>query len=124
MTKLGSEKPESHPAEMAPRSYSVMFFKDHGPVRTLRFSEWQKKVTLCALIGLLLLCSASLYLNYYLDQKLRMTQETLVDSQKTLFDYQSQVDGIYESIYPHLHPQPLSLNSVSELGDESPSVEP
>ena len=58
--------------------------------------------------------ASSLYLNYFLNQKLHLTQHNLRNSQRLLFDYQSQTDGIYEAIYPYLHSQPLATRTSSE----------
>lgn len=84
-------------------SWRLLIFKEHGPMLSLSVSPLRVKLLLGGVgvggCGLIL----SLYFNYQLDRQLHATQQTLRTSQTVLFDYQSQLDGIYEGIYPHLH---------------------
>ena len=103
----------THPTKSTPPNWRLMCFRAHGKIHTLSISPIQTKFIIALLTATILGFTSSLYLNYHLNQKLHVTQQNLRNSQRLLFDYQSQTDGIYEAIYPYLHSQPLATRTAT-----------
>lgn len=102
-------------------SWRLLIFKEHGPMLSLSFSPMRVKLLLGCAAAVSLALIFSLYLNYQLDRQLHTTQQTLRTSQTVLFDYQSQLEGIYEGIYPHLHRAKAMSGSAAAPSDSSPT---
>lgn len=117
------------PSDIQKSRFVIMYFRDQSSVRTLSFSRLQKRFMVFMIVLLCAGFSLSIAMNIVMNQQLHRSHNSFVDSQRLLFEYQSQIDGIYEHIYPHLHarvdPNQNMAHQASSQEDENslnPSV--